>query len=129
MEIHHLGIATDDGSALVELYGGLFDAPVVHTERFRGLDVTFLDLGGSYFELIEPTDEAEGPIPRYLASAGPGIHHVALATADIDAAMAEAEAAGVTVIGDDPRPGAWGHEVAFLHPESTGGVLVEFVDA
>lgn len=125
MEFHHAGIATDDADGLAELYGELFDAPVVHRQRFEGMTVVFLELGEGYFELLEPHEG--GPIASYLDSHGPGIHHLALSTPAIDAALRRAQNCGVELIDTEPRPGAWGHDVAFLHPASTGGVLVEFV--
>ena len=125
MRFHHAGIATPDAAELAGLYSELFDAPLVHEERVDGMDVLFLDLDGSYFELLEP--HAEGPIARYLDTHGPGIHHLAVETDDIAAALSTARECGVDLVDDEPRPGAWGHEVAFLHPGSTGGVLVEFV--
>ena len=126
MEFDHLGVATDDAAGLAELYADLLDAPVVHEETFDGMSVVFLAVGGGYFELLEPTDG--GPIARYLDRNGPGIHHVALETADIAASLRRARELGVECIDEEPRPGAWGHTVAFLHPKSTGGVLVEFVE-
>jgi len=128
MHFDHAGVATDDADGLAALYETVFDAPVAHEEEFDGLRVVFLDLGDGYFELLEPLPDAEGAIPNYLDRQGPGLHHVALATDDIDGALADARAAGVDLIDDSPRPGAWGHEVAFCHPNSTGGVLVEFVE-
>ena len=125
MRIHHAGIATDDVAALVERFGTLFDAPIAHEQRFEGLAVVFLELDNGYFELLEPHDG--GVIADYLAEHGPGVHHLAVETADIEAALETAAAAGVDLVDEEPRPGAWGHDVAFLHPASTGGVLVEFV--
>lgn len=128
MQFDHAGVATDDADSLAALYETVFDAPVAHKETFDGLRVVFLDLGTGYFELLEPLPEADGAIPRYLDRHGPGLHHVALATEDIEAALDGARAAGVDLIDESPRPGAWGHEVAFCHPSTTGGVLVEFVE-
>ena len=125
MEFHHAGIATDDATGLADRYAALFDASIVHRERFDGMAVSFLDVGSGYFELLEPREN--GPIARYLDSHGPGIHHLALSTADIKAALRRAAKQGIDRIDDEPRPGAWGHEVAFLHPSSTGGVLIEIV--
>jgi methylmalonyl-CoA/ethylmalonyl-CoA epimerase len=114
--------------------GAFADAAVVvstpeiagfHEEEADGLDVLFLYLDGVYFELLEPY--AEGPIASYLDSHGSGILHLAVETDDIEAALSTARDSGVELVDDEPRPGAWGHEVAFLHPESTGGVLIEFV--
>ena len=127
MRFDHIGVATRDAAALADLFGTLLDAPVAHRETVDGLDVTFLDLGNGYVELLEPLDD-EGPIPRYLDREGPGIHHVALATPDVAAALKTARNHGVDLVDESPRPGAWGHDVAFLHPGSTGGVLVEFVE-
>ncbi|ELZ25680.1 lactoylglutathione lyase [Halosimplex carlsbadense 2-9-1] len=128
MEFDHAGIATDDRDALVDQYGAILDASVAHEETFGELRVAFLDLGNGYFELLEPTADAEGPIPNFLDARGAGIHHLALRTDDIGDALDRARAAEVALIDEQPRPGAWGHEVAFLHPESTGGVLIEFVE-
>jgi len=126
MHFDHAGIATDDAKRLAELFGDLCDLPVAHEESFNGMTVIFLDSGTGYFELLEP--EAEGAIATYLDRNGPGIHHLALATEDIEGALDRAAELGVERIDEAPRPGAWGHDVAFLHPGSTGGILIEFVE-
>jgi len=126
MHFDHAGVATDDADALVDLYGDLLGCPVAHEETFDGMRVVFLDVGNGYIELLEPRDG--GPIASYLDDNGPGIHHLAVATDDIEDALGRAREAGVSLIDEEPRPGAWGHDVAFLHPKSTGGVLVEFVE-
>jgi methylmalonyl-CoA/ethylmalonyl-CoA epimerase len=125
MNFDHIGIATPDAAGLAALFEELFDAPVVHEETFDGMSVVFLELEDGYFELLEPHED--GAIGRFLEKNGPGIHHVALETEDIHGALETARDAGVELIDGEPRPGAWGHDVAFLHPKSTGGVLVEFV--
>jgi methylmalonyl-CoA/ethylmalonyl-CoA epimerase len=125
MEFHHVGVATRDGAALADLYTGLLGAPVAHEETVDGLAVTFLDCTNGYVELLEPEDG--GAVDDYLDDHGPGLHHVAFRTDDIEGALDRARASGVDLIDEQPRPGAWGHDVAFLHPGSTGGVLVEFV--
>jgi methylmalonyl-CoA/ethylmalonyl-CoA epimerase len=127
MHIDHAGIATDDADALADLYADLFDADRAHEETVDGMDVVFLDFGNGYFELLEPLD-GEGAIASYLDDSGPGIHHLAVATDDIDAALDRARGMGLDLVDDEPREGAWGHDVAFLHPKSTGGVLLEFVE-
>lgn len=126
MRFHHVGIATPDATETAEIFAGLFEAPVCHTEEFDGLDISFIELPNSYLELLEPTED--GTVSRYLERDGPGIHHVAFEVADLEDALAHATAQNVELIDTSPRPGAWGHEVAFLHPDSTGGVLVEFVE-
>ncbi|MES3517753.1 MAG: methylmalonyl-CoA epimerase [Natronomonas sp.] len=126
MQFDHAGVATDDAEGLAFLYEDLLGCEIVHEERFGELRVLFLDLGNGYFELLEPQDE--GTIARYIDKNGPGLHHVALETTDVETALRQAEDLGVELIDENPRPGAWGHEVAFLHPDSTGGVLIEFVE-
>jgi len=125
--LDHVGIATDDLEELSSLYTELFGAEVAHTETFDGMQVEFLAVGDAYLELLEPL-ESEGAIASYLDREGPGIHHVAVATPDIEASLATASEMGVELIDETPREGAWGHDVAFLHPRSTGGVLFEFVE-
>lgn len=126
MHIDHAGIATTDADGLATLYTDLLDCSVAHEERFDGMDVVFVDLGNGYVELLEPRD-SETEIARYLDRNGPGVHHLAVATADIEAAMERARESDVELLDERPREGAWGHEVAFLHPRDTGGVLLEFV--
>ncbi|MFA9518554.1 methylmalonyl-CoA epimerase [Halopenitus sp. H-Gu1] len=127
MEFDHVGIATREAGDLAKLFDDLLAAPIAHEERFDGMRVVFLELSdGTYFELLEPHEG--GPIADYLDREGPGLHHVALATPDVAAAIDRARDLGVDPVDEAPRQGAWGHEVAFLHPRSTGGILVEFVE-
>jgi methylmalonyl-CoA/ethylmalonyl-CoA epimerase len=127
MEFDHAGIATAEFDDLAALYETVFDAPVVHEEELEGLRVGFCELGGGYFELLEPLGD-DGPIADYIDRQGSGLHHVALRTDDVAGALARAKEADLALIDEEPRPGAWGHDVAFVHPDSTGGVLVEFVE-
>ncbi|MGB9987953.1 methylmalonyl-CoA epimerase [Salarchaeum japonicum] len=127
MRLDHVGVATQDAASLAAQYASLFDAEIVHEEEFDGMNVCFLDLGNAYLELLEPTGE-ETTIGRYLDENGPGMHHVAFITDDIEAALANAREDGVSLVDEEPREGAWGHTVAFLHPRDTGGVLVEYVE-
>lgn len=127
MKIDHAGIATEDAAGLAEQYVTLFDAEIAHEETFDGMNVVFLGVENGYFELLEPQDDA-GAIASYLDGNGPGIHHLAVETDDIEAALARARGRDIKLIDEEPRPGAWGHDVAFLHPGSTGGILLEFVE-
>jgi methylmalonyl-CoA/ethylmalonyl-CoA epimerase len=127
VRIDHVGVATDDATALAETYVDLLDCEIAHEETFDGLAVVFLAFENGYLELLEPLDD-EGTIARYLDREGSGVHHVALETDDAAAALDRARDLGVEPIDDEPRPGAWGHDVAFLHPRDTGGVLLEFVE-
>ena len=126
MHVHHVGIATDDLDALTGLYSDLLGMSTVHEETFEGMNIAFLDAGNGYLELLEPTEG--GPIADYLDDRGPGIHHLAFETDDATAALNRARELGITLVDEEPRPGAWDHDVAFLHPRDTGGVLVEFVE-
>ena len=127
MRFDHAGIATEDAAELAALYTDLLDCEIAHEEEFDGMAVVFLELGDSYLELLEPLGDG-GAIAGYLDRSGPGIHHLAFATDDIEEALDRARDLGIELIDEEPRPGAWGHEVAFLHPRDTGGVLVEFVE-
>lgn len=126
MHFDHAGIATDDAQSLAELYADLFGLEIAHEEEFDGLKVVFLDCGSGYFELLEPLEE--GTIARYLENQGSGIHHLALETDDLEGALEIVREHGVALIDEEPRPGAWGHSVAFLHPSDTGGILIELVE-
>ena len=126
MRFDHAGVATDDAESLAFRFEDLFGCEIVHEEWFDGMKVLFLGLEDGYFELLEP--EQEGTIARYLEEHGPGLHHLALETDDIEAALERATDAGVDLVDEEPRRGAWEHRVAFLHPASTGGVLIEFVE-
>lgn len=130
MEFDHAGIATDDAAETAALFTDLLDAPNVHeeTDEDRGLRFVFLDLGNGYLELLEPLPDAESTIADYLAENGPGIHHLAFETEDAAAALDRARELGIEPIDDEPRPGAWTHDIAFLHPRDTAGILVEFVE-
>ena len=99
-------------------------------ERFvlaeQAVEVVTLRSGTGWIELIRPTDP-EGPIARYLAKRGEGVHHVAYAVPDLMAALKGLEASGIRLIDAVPRTGAHGWRIAFIHPESCGGVLTELV--
>ncbi|MFB6310256.1 MAG: methylmalonyl-CoA epimerase [Salinirussus sp.] len=126
MELDHAGVVVPDADALAVRYEDLLDCETVHTEDFEDLYLVFLDLGNTYIEFIEPMNG--GTIADYLEEHGPGIHHLALETDDIVAAMETARNMGVELIDEEPRPGAWGHTVAFMDPSTTGGILLEFVE-
>lgn len=128
MELHHVGVATPDAAALAETVTAVTNTPIVHEEAIDELEVVFLDLGGTYLELLEPMSET-GTVARYLERSGPGLHHIALETEDVHGALQRSRDNGISLIDESPRPGAWNHEVAFLHPEDTGGVLIEFVSS
>lgn len=125
MEFHHIGIATNDAAGTAERYKSVFGIPICHHQRLDEVEVTFLELATGFLELVEPI--TDGSIQQYLDEQGPGLHHIAFETDDIQAALQRAAAADVELIDSEPRSGAWGHSIAFLHPHSLDGVLVEFV--
>lgn len=129
MEFDHAGVATDDAVETAALFADLLDVETVHeeTDEDRGMRFAFLDLGNGYIEVIEPLDDGS-TIADYVAENGSGLHHVAFATDDASAALDRARKLGIETIDDEPRPGAWDHDIAFLHPRDTAGVLVEFVE-
>jgi methylmalonyl-CoA epimerase len=126
--IHHVGIAVDDLDAAIERYATLFGATVEHRERVeeQGVEAASLRVGRSRIELLAATGP-DTPVGRFLARRGPGMHHVAFAVADVASELARLRAAGAELIDETPRWGLFGLQVAFVHPESTGGVLAEFV--
>jgi len=93
----------------------------------QGVTVAFLDAGGARLELLEPTGP-DTPVGRHLARRGPGLHHVAFEVDDLEEALAALKARGVRLVDSEPRPGAHGTRVAFVHPKTTGGVLLELVE-
>jgi methylmalonyl-CoA/ethylmalonyl-CoA epimerase len=126
--IHHLGVAVDDLDEAIATYERLFGAQVEHREPLveQGVEAASVLVGDGRFELVCPTGE-DTPVGRFLARRGPGMHHVALGTEDLPAALEELEAAGAQLVDPFPRRGLFGLEVAFVHPESVHGVLTEVV--
>ncbi len=126
--IHHIGHAVDDLPGAVGLYERLFGAEVEHREIVpaQGVEAVSVLVGESRIELLWPLAE-DTPVGKFLASRGPGMHHVAYLVTDIRASLCGAAAAGAELIDAEPRPGLFGLEVAFIHPGSVAGVLVEYV--
>ncbi len=126
--MHHVALAVDDLSGAVAGYERLFGARVEARGRVeeQGVDAVYLRLGEGRVELVSPL-EADTPVGRFLAKRGPGMHHVAFEVADLRGAIEHLARAGASVIDASPRRGFGGHDVAFLHPDSLHGVLVEMV--
>ena len=126
--LDHVAIAVasiDEALPVFELLTGGVGSPRERVES-QGVDVVFVGTGVGRIELIEPVSE-DSPVARFLAKRGPGLHHLAYRVPDIEAALARLSAAGMRLIDERPRPGAHGRLVAFIHPASTGGVLIELV--
>jgi len=126
--IHHLGLAVEDLDVALSTYERLFGAEVEHraTVADQGVKAASLRVGDGRVELLEPLG-ADTPVGRFLASRGPGMHHVAYEVPDVAAAIAGLADAGADLIDEEPREGLFGLEVAFVHPDSVHGVLSEVV--
>jgi methylmalonyl-CoA epimerase len=125
--IAHLGIAVTDVDAALRFYRDVLGLAPRGTEHVDGAKIVHLDFGGSEVELLEPL-EADSPIGRFLARRGPGIHHVCYRVADLDAALAACREQGYTLIDQEPRTGAGGRRIAFVHPKATDGILIELTE-
>ena len=126
--IHHLGVAVEDLDDAVATYARLFGGELEHRELVpdQGVEAASVRVGASRVELLSSLGE-DTPVGKFLASRGPGMHHVAYEVADIRAALAELAEQGAELIDDEPRRGMFGLEVAFLHPDAVHGVLSEVV--
>lgn len=124
--LDHIGIAVEKIDAALPVWEGILGLPLHGTEEVKEQKVrtAFLPLGDTEIELLESTDP-EGPIGKFIAAKGQGVQHLAFRVDDLEAALAELKAKGVRLIDETPRYGAGGARIAFLHPKSTGGVLIE----
>ncbi len=126
--IDHIGVAVADLDAAIDLHADVYRMPLVHRETVagQGVEAALFDVGESHVELLAPLAD-DTPVGRFLASRGPGLHHVAYAVADVEAALHTLRDQGLRAIDDRPRAGLRGSQVAFLHPATAGGVLTELV--
>ena len=126
--IHHVGVAVSDLEEAIATYERLFGARVEHRGALagQGVEAVSLLVGESRVELVAATGE-DTPVGRFLATRGPGMHHVAYETDDVGKALGELAAAGAELIDESPRRGLFGLEVAFVHPDAVHGVLTEVV--
>jgi methylmalonyl-CoA/ethylmalonyl-CoA epimerase len=128
LPLHHVAIAVESlatSQPIFESVTGAAGSPVEHVAA-QQVNVVFVGSGPGRIELLEPTSP-DSTVARFLARRGEGLHHVAYHAPDLEAALARFAADGYELIDRVPRPGAGGHRVAFLHPRSTGGVLIELV--
>lgn len=126
--IHHLGVAVNDLDEAVGTYERLFGARLERRETMldQGVEAVGLLVGESRLELLAATG-ADTPVGRFLASRGPGMHHVAYEVDDLPEQLSQLDGEGVELIDPEPRPGLYGLQVAFVHPDSVHGVLSELV--
>jgi methylmalonyl-CoA/ethylmalonyl-CoA epimerase len=129
MKIDHIGIATRSIEEALGFWRDALGLEVKHIETVaeQGVNVAMLPVGEPRVELLEPTGP-DTPVAKFLEKRGPGIHHVAVRVADIRAALARLKAGGARLIDEEPRRGAGDCLVAFVHPTSSGGVLLELVE-
>jgi len=126
--IAHIGVAVENLADALAFYRDVLGLDPRAPESADGATIVSLPFGGPEVELLEPTTP-DGPIARFLAKRGPGIHHVCYEVTDLDAALDRCRAAGYRLVDDTPRSGAHGRRIAFVHPKSTAGILNELTEA
>ena len=126
--IHHIGVAVADLDEAISTYESLLGASVEAREviESQGAEAVALHVGASRVELLAPLGD-DTPVGRFLARRGPGMHHVAYEVDDLRAELARLDGEGVQLVDREPRPGLYGLQVAFIHPDAAHGVLTELV--
>jgi len=125
--IAHIGIAVRGLDAMLPFYRDVLGMPETPLADADGAHIAGLAAGDSLVELLE-SQAADSPIAKFVDTKGPGIYHVCFYVEDLDATLARAKDAGIVLIDQQPRLGAEGKRIAFLHPKSTGGVLIELCE-
>lgn len=125
--IAHVGIAVPDLEQALAFYRDVLGLTPHAPEAADGATILSLPFGESEVELLAP-DSPDGPIAKFLARRGAGIHHICYRVADLDAALAACRRAGYRLIDETPRSGAGGHRIAFVHPKATAGILLELTE-
>jgi methylmalonyl-CoA/ethylmalonyl-CoA epimerase len=125
--IAHVGIAVPDVGAALAFYRDVLGLEPHSPETADGATIVSLPFGESEVELLAPQD-TDGPIARFLAKRGPGIHHICYRVPDLDAALAACRASGYRLVDEAPRTGAGGRRIAFVHPKATAGILLELTE-
>ena len=127
-EIDHVAIAVDDLEAAIAYYHDTFGCEVEHREVVEsdGVEEALLKVADSYIQLLTPTND-DSPVAKYLAKKGEGLHHIGYRVDDCGAALEQVKAEGHRVIDEAPRPGSRGTTVAFVHPKTAFGTLIELV--
>jgi methylmalonyl-CoA/ethylmalonyl-CoA epimerase len=125
--IAHIGIAVESLNEALQFYRDVLGLTPHPPEVADGATIVSLPFGESEVELLQARD-ADSPIAKFLARRGPGIHHVCYRVPDLDAALQQAREAGYRLVDETPRTGAGGCRIAFLHPKSTAGILIELTE-
>jgi methylmalonyl-CoA/ethylmalonyl-CoA epimerase len=129
MNLDHVAVAVSDLDAALDGFRSLYRAEPIYRETVeeQGVEEAMIPVGGSHIQLLQPLGP-ETPVGRFLERNGEGLHHLAYAVPDIEAALAHLEAEGAELIDREPRVGGGGSRIAFVHPRSGNGVLVELVE-
>jgi len=127
VRVAHIGLAVRTLSDAAPFFRNVLGLPEVPLLDSDGAKIMGLEAGETLIELLEP-QQGDSPIARFIDKRGPGIHHICLAVDDLDAMLDRCRAAGVELVDETPRTGAEGKRIAFLHPRSTGGILVELTE-
>lgn len=125
--VAHVGVAVPSIAEVLPFYRDVLGLEPGAPETADGATIVALVLGDVRIELLEPR-EATSPVAKFLARRGPGIHHICYRVADLDAALARCRAAGYQLVDETPRRGAQGRRIAFIHPKTTAGILLELTD-
>jgi methylmalonyl-CoA/ethylmalonyl-CoA epimerase len=127
--IHHVAIAVHDLDVAIESFSDQYGFEVLSRETVQeqGVEEAMIAVGGSHIQLLQPIDDAS-PVGRFLSRKGEGMHHIAFAVADIEAALEHLRTNDVKLVDDEPRIGGGGHRIAFVHPSALAGTLVELVE-
>ena len=128
-DIDHVGIAVHDLDAAIAWYAGMFGAEVHHRERIEsdGVDEALIKVADSYIQLLQPYTDTS-PLAKYMARNGEGLHHVGYRVDDTDRVLRSVREKGARVVDEHPRTGSRGTTVAFLHPKTSFGTLIELVE-
>lgn len=125
--VSHIGVAVTNLAEAVAFYRDVLGVEPTPAETADGATIVSLPLGEAAVELLVP-ERPDSPVARFLARRGPGIHHICFKVPDLDQALARCREHGYRLVDDQPRPGAGGRRVAFLHPKSTAGILLELTE-
>ncbi len=125
--VAHVGIAVASITEALRFYRDVLGLEPGQPESVDGARIVSLHFGAVDVELLEPSDPA-GPVAKFLAKRGPGIHHVCYRVSNLDDALQRCRAAGYQLVDDKPRRGAGGRRIAFLHPKTTNGILLELTE-
>jgi methylmalonyl-CoA/ethylmalonyl-CoA epimerase len=127
VRISHIGVAVRTLAATVPLYRDVLGLPLVPLADADGAHIVGLAVGDALIELLEPAG-SDTPIGKFVDRRGPGLHHVCFVVPDLDGTLERCRTHGIRLIDEEPRVGAAGKRIAFIHPSATGGVLIELTE-